>query len=723
MTLRRNGLSAFERGDYAKAIEVWERVRQRAPRILPPSALAEAYFRRGILRLYKTGKHRAGLSDLNQAAELQPDDPRCVYHLGLVTHSQGYLDEAIRHYRTVRQKGGKLARRAAYPLALALLQRGEDPAQTPVWDALNDEERLMLGEVDAFRRRPYTLPDDAPLLWRGIAALDADDEERARAAFESVVERAVNPVQCQIAHYYQGVLAARHEDWEGALRAWNAARAAGLAMERLEENLQEGYHRLAEERLEDGDVEGACLAGEEALRHGPSYPSLEALVSQAHQRLAHQEVSEGHWAEARKHWEAADAVEGGSFRLAYNLALAHEWSEDFLAAGERWREALRRRPHSDDHPDALTDEQVARLWQRAARAYTKAGEYDEAVQVYRNAVKWNPDRLDARLALSEALLLNDQAQAAENELMRVLDRDPDNIPALLRLGEVAYASGPWWRRNPAYYWKRVLTLDPDNAIARQMLVDFYQDRAENTLRWGNYVRAIDMYHAALSYWPGNARVLAALGALYVRLRMYDEAQPHIEQALENTSDDLMVYDEIIRAWFDVGEPDEAWRVMRQAEAAVETIPYEFYVSQASYCIDYVDDVVLPWLERAEEKAPPGAPVLVMIGEMALMNDAFDLAREYLRRAIESGQQPGQAHLMLGLIAVREGRTARAEMHWSDALAIARRNNDQELLERVEEARFILHTPPGMLDHLEGMGPGPFVEGSFPDFFDDELDEW
>jgi tetratricopeptide (TPR) repeat protein len=723
MDLRRNGLKAFEQRDYTKAIEAWERVRRQTPDMLPPSALAEAYFRRGIHRLYATRQLQAGLDDLRQAVDLQPDDLRTIYHLGLAAHRQSHLDDAIHHYRTVRQSDGDLAGRAAYPLALALLQRGEDPAQAPVWGALDDEERVMLDEVSAFSRRPYTLSDDAPLLWRGIAALDTGDTERAGAALQHGLERATTPAERQMAHYYQGVLAAQHEGWEAALRAWNAARAAGLTMDRLEENLQEGYHRLAEERLERGDVEGALLAGEEALRRGPAYPSLEALVSHAHQRLAHQAVSDGRWAEARKHWEKADAAEDGSFRLAYNLALAHERSEDFLAAGERWREALRRRPRSDDHPDALTDDQVARLWQRAAEAYTKAGEFDEAVQVYRNAVKWNPDRLEARLALSEALLLNGQSEAAGNELQRILDRDPDNVPALLRMGEVIYTSWHWWMGNPVHYWERVLELEPDNVAARQLLVDFYQDQAENALRWGDHVRALWMYEEALSHWPGNARVSAAMGALYVRLDEVEKARPHIERALGNASDDLRVYEQILRAWFDVDDPDEAWRVMEQAEARIDPMPYEFYISQASYCIDRVDEAVPLWLDRAVEKAPPGAPVFEAIGEMAAMNQAFALARAYLERAIESNQEPGQAHLVLSLVALQEGDTARAEIHWSDALKIARRTHDEELMERVEHARFMLHMPPDLLGLIERFGPEAFMDGSLPEFLYDELDEW
>jgi tetratricopeptide (TPR) repeat protein len=723
IALRRNGLSAFEQRDYSKAIEAWERVGGQTPDMLPASALAEAYFRRGLHRLYEARAPQAGLEDLKQAVDLQPDDTRTIYHLGLAAHHQGRLDDAIRHYRTVLQSASDYARRAAYPLALALLQQGEDPAQTSVWDWLDDEEQAMLQEVSAFGRRPYTVSERAPALWQAIAALDDGDEERATAALQQAMEGCAGPVERQLAHYYRGILAARDEDWEEALRDWNASRAAGLTMERLEENLQEGYHRLAEERLARGNIEGALLAGEEALRHGSTYPSLEGLVSHAHQQLAHRAVSDSRWAEAGEHWEAADAAEEGSFRLAYNLALAYERSEDFLAAGERWREALRRRPRSDDHPDALSDDQVARLWQRAAEAYTKAGEYNEAVQVYRNAVKWNPERLEARLALSEALLLNGQSQAAENELQRILDRDPDNIPALLRMGEVVYNSWHWWMGSPVDYWERVLELDPGNAVARQLLVDFYQDQAENALHWGDYERALRMYEEALSTWPGNARVSAAMGALYVRLDEYERAQSHIERALGNASDDLRVYEQIIRAWLDVSDLDEAWRVMKEAEANIDEVPYEFYIAQAAYCIDYAKDAVPLWLDRAVEEAPPGAPVLKRIGEMAALNGALDLAREYLERAIEANQEPGEAHLLRGLVALQEGDTVTAQMRWSDALKIARRTDDEELMEQVEGARVIFHAPPELLDLIEQYGPQAVMGGSIPEFLYDELDEW
>jgi tetratricopeptide (TPR) repeat protein len=457
----------------------------------------------------------------------------------------------------------------------------------------------------------------------------------------------------------------------------------------------------------------------EALRHRPDDRRLGELISQAHQRLAYEAASAGQWTDATQHWEAADRAEGGSFRLAYNLALAYERAEDFVAAGKKWREALRRRPRRDDHPDAIDDEQVSQLWRRAAEAYSRAGEYDEAVRVYRQAVKWNPDHVDTRMALAEMLLANGQLQAAENELDRILERDPDNVPALLRQGEVIAASGSWWWGNsPVSCWERVLELEPDNATARQLLVDFYQDQADYHLAWAGYESAVEMYRQALEYQPENGCILAALGGCHLRMGQQDVAQEYIEQALAAAPEDLNVYDEIIHAWLDVDQPDQAWETVAKAETAVETIPHVFYIHQAYYCIDRESDLARPWLARAVEKAPPDEPVLMVIGEMAVTARAWGIAREYLEQAVAAGQVVGQAHVMLGIVEAQEGDLGAAKKHWAEAERIARREGDQDLLERAQMARMLFSGPPGLASLMMSLGGDPF-DPSFPGFYDED----
>ena len=722
--LLRNGLGALKNVDYDKAIEAWERLSKQSPEMLPTSALAQAYFRRGLKHTYgEPSDPQAGLSDLEQAARLQPEDACYNLHFGLANHHLGNFEKATRVYSVAHLGGGEFAERAAYPLALATLQCGGDPTSTPAWASLSSKEQAMLSQANEFRRRPYTLSPAAPPLWRGLASLDAGDHKQAQILLEDALQYSGNPTEEGMAHYYLGVLAAQGDDWNTARHHWNAARASGIAKPHLSNNMAEAYHRLAEERLESDDAEGSLVAAAEALRHTSDNKRLGELISQAHQQLAYRAASTGQWTAALEHWEAADHAEGGSFRLAYNLALAYERAEEFAAAGEKWREALRRRPRRDDHPDAIDDEQVSQIWRRAAEAYGKAADYDEAMHVYQQAVKWNPDHIGTRMALAQTLLANGRLQASENELNRILARDPSSIPALLLMGEVVAASGRWWQWNsPTAYWKRVLNLEPNNATAGQLLVDFYQDQAARDRSWGDYSDAIQSYQEALEYQPGNGRILAALGGCHLRMGKQVIAQDYMGQALATSPGDLGVYDEIIHAWLDVAQPDQAWQTMERAEDAIQTIPYGFYISQAYYCIQEGEDSAHLWLERAVETASPDEPVFVEIGEMAVTAEAWKIAREYLNRAIAAGQTVGQAHLVLGIVNVQEGDLEGARSQWNAADRVAHRDHDGELLERVMIARTLFDGPATLAKLVAKFG-GSSLDPAFLDFIDDDTDSF
>jgi tetratricopeptide (TPR) repeat protein len=525
-------------------------------------------------------------------------------------------------------------------------------------------------------------------------------------------------------------LAAKNKEWEKAGRQWSAARAAGVRSARLEANSGELYHRLAEKRLENEDIDGALEAAMAARRHARKNKRLDELISQGYQRQAVQAASSGDWERALECWEEANEMGGGSFRLAYNRALAYEHAEDFVAAGETWREALRRRPRKADHPDAISDEQVARLWRRAAEAYHKAGEYQEAASVYRQAIKWNPDDLQTRMALAEGLLNDGRLVAAQNELQRILERDPDHIPALLRIGEVIAESDQWWSQVTApRYWQRVLELEPDNASARQSLADFFQDQAENLIYWEDYDGAIEKLEQALKYQPKNGRVLAALGGCYLRMGDEDTARPLFERAINNDPSNLEVYNQVIHAWIDDGDSDQAWTIMARAETAVQDVPYVFYILQAAHCLESgYEELAYPWLDRAVEKAPLGEPVFAIIGEMAMASQSFTVAREYLERALEAGQGGGQANMMLGVLSVLiDNDLKTANKYWRAAEKIARKERDAELQERIELARALFSAPPNLFNLL---ARGPFFPGGidlddfdFDEDDDDDDDYW
>jgi tetratricopeptide (TPR) repeat protein len=231
-----------------------------------------------------------------------------------------------------------------------------------------------------------------------------------------------------------------------------------------------------------------------------------------------------------------------------------------------------------------------------------------------------------------------------------------------------------------------------------------------------------MYQKALEYVPENTRVLAALGGCYLRMEDEPTAQSYIEQALDNAPSDLEVYNEIIHAWLDVDDPDQAWNVLEQAEVTVDTIPYQFYLAQASYClVDYQDTVIRPWLERAVEKAPPDVPIFLVIGEMTVMAGHPEMGQGYLEQAIAINQEPGHAHVLLGIVAIRGNDRNAADKHWKEAERIARRTRDTRLEEMVQKARIVFSAPPDLINLLMRLQARSGGGLPLPDFFDDEYD--
>ena len=272
------------------------------------------------------------------------------------------------------------------------------------------------------------------------------------------------------------------------------------------------------------------------------------------------------------------------------------------------------------------------------------------------------------------------------------------------------------------HWERVLDLDPENVEARQNLVDFYRDEAEHRLYWGEVQDAIKLYRQALDHQPEDGRTLAALGRCHFFLSEETKSHSYIERALDHAGGDLEVYGDVIQIWLEQSDSARAWAVVARAESDLAargaSIPYVFYLAQGAYCIEHdYDDFAQAWLDRAVVEAPPGDPVLVMIGEMAMVYGDIETARAYLERGIEAGQQVGQAQLVLGLVAARAGDLDEANRHWDRAEEIALDTDDAGLRERIEMTRSMF-TPMNWIQRLLGM---PGMVDSMMDVDDDFMD--
>ena len=103
-----------------------------------------------------------------------------------------------------------------------------------------------------------------------------------------------------------------------------------------------------------------------------------------------------------------------------------------------------------------------------ARLYARGGLFSRAVETFRSLLAEEPERVDLRVALAEALWNDGQRVQAEDVCLRVLDELPYCLKANLILGEIWTRSG---REEAQVHLRRVEAVDPENARAVEILGD------------------------------------------------------------------------------------------------------------------------------------------------------------------------------------------------------------------------------------------------------------
>ncbi len=717
------GRQAFHQGDYDQAIASWEAAYQKTPSPKLAAALAEVYFRRGLVRFYQNLQQDSGLRDLDRAAKLAPNDPRYAYHLGLAHHRLGDLDAARTAYHLALEADPSF-HRAAELYVLLLMEQGQDPTQSAAWRALPlKRQRALRPVVDLVLGRATAAPPPTGAgparLWQGLAAFQAGDEQ-ARELLQPIAQAESQPEPVRaVAAYALGLDALRRDRPQEALSHWEAARQLGLNTPAFRHNLGLLYHRLAEQAAAEGRWSEAASLTESALDLRPDDRSLKKLHLAALQHSGYAEAQAGRWDQALACWQEAREQGENSRALIQNLALAYEKTEQYREAAELWRQVVRRRPRKKDAPDALTPQQVAQLWGHVAECYGRAGDVAEAITTLRNAIKNDPANTDLRLELADALAAQGRLEAARNEIDRILKREPNHIEALVRAARLDEETRPWWfifspgaaQRS----WKRILKIDPDHLEARERLSELLYQEGEQTRRAGKFKKALKLYRQALEYTPDQPILYLAVADCLFHLKKPQEARREMERAFALDPTDLHVYQVAVDYCHLTGRPDDAEWVLAQAEEQAGPLPTDFYLGLASRCLRrQKPEQSEEYLRRAEEQAGDDADALIEIGGFYLNHNQVDKATSFFERALRLDPDNGWANYHVGAGYAFAGERREANRYWRKARRIARKTGDQELLEAIEETRNRLNSPFGMLP------PGPFGLPSLDDLSPEEI---
>ena len=687
----------LERSEYETALSLVEQAAQLArtqeEREECDSLCAEVYYRRGLDRA-----DEARLEDLKRAVELAPQNVLYRLHLARALEQNGRADEALIHYQAASQLSEAPGVRFLWCVATLEADQPSPVADLPLAErnTLDIVRALVTNRLASAPLTEPVLGDSLPL-WRALAQMLTDAKAAPVEELGVVASLLDGTGAAAIARYYQGVAALRAGDLDAAWQALTAAQQAGYRSSWLTENLNALARVRAVRFAETGNWKDVIKVGEPVLRRAADR-ILAETVGLAYFHLGYAAAQAGDWRVAAHHWQQAANYTNNRY-LAQNLALALEHQEDWEGAAQAWHDMVRRRPRNKDHPDYLEDGQVAALWRHAAECYRQADNPAEAVVCLRNGLKYAPDDNDMRLELGIALMANQQFDAAERELQRVLERDPENVEALVHLGYLYIVSGWWYASDKAVeVLKRALELDPSHEEARETLGAIFIRQGNWSMDWGMYESAAEQYRQGLEYLPDHPLLHARLGEVE-RMRGDNEAaREHLLRAYELEPDRVrtvgLVLHELLH--LDAGEVE---RLLPQIREMPGLLP-AFWVDQA---IDVLEcELEEVWADRFFEEAlalvgkewveDTRASVLVdiFVKLFAMDGGRSWLGRKYRNRINREVPRSGAKEYINSLIAMLEEHNwDKGERLLGKAQHKARKAGEQKLLERIELAQELL----------------------------------
>jgi tetratricopeptide (TPR) repeat protein len=732
---REAGLRAFRAGRFDAAIVEWAGFARSDARVA--AALAEAYFRRALTRPGGV----AQLSDLRQALKLAPGEPRYQYHLGLALHRTDDLDGAIQQYRAVLQ-GNPAWPGAGMVLALAILEQDPRadlaalPGHAPaVQAALAPVQALLRGQMPALAGAAVTQgapeaasPAAAPWessgpisrLWYGLGLIQAGDSA-ARVVLDDS-RPLPTAAGVKIRRYYWGVAAARSGDVGAALKAWQHVADRGLARPWLSANLAAALLHMLPEEDSAAEAEGAAALVERATRLPATSPAMSEALVRRLDKSAHAAAA-GDWAQAAELWEkardmvAAASGLGSPRPLLHNLALSYEAQERWMEAAEAWRAMLRTQPRktsrgsaargggdsATSQPAALTEAQWAWVRKRVIDCYKRAGMPGEAVAIFRQAIKADPQDVDTRLQLVDALLANEQDVAAYNELQRILEIDAHHVEAQLRLAVLQDERGEWY--NTLNTLRRLQAQEPERQDVRRLLVEHLLRIAQNWQESGYFEQVSTLLKEGESLAPDDFRFPLQRARVAIEEHQWTAARELLGRTLDLAADRPEAYVDVIDCWAVANDMGEARAALARAEATLSLEP-RFYIDLGTRLLtksaplraqlqarsrkaapkrateeDWAN-LATEVLDRAVALAPDSAEVREQIAA-ALAVRQPELALPYAEAAGRLAPDNPETLILLGVTLALNGRVPEAQQTLRQAARLARKQGKPTVAQRAE----------------------------------------
>ncbi|HWE60770.1 MAG TPA: tetratricopeptide repeat protein, partial [Chloroflexota bacterium] len=356
-------------------------------------------------------------------------------------------------------------------------------------------------------------------------------------------------------------------------------------------------------------------------------------------------------------------------------------------------------------PGEYADAQWAWVRKRVIECYKQAGTPGEAVTLFRQALKKEPRDLDTRLQLAEALLANDQEQAAINELHRILEVDPNHVEAKLRLVAIYSVRGEW--SYALRFAREAQQSEPDREDTRRILTGVLLHYGTQLQTYGSHIAALAILEEGRQVAPTDWHFPLYMARIHLDQRQAARARPLLTQAEQLAGDDRGAYIFLLEAWAVLGDVAEFHAVLARVEAALPLTP-DFYIEAGGAVLAHqrrvsgtsrkaraqeeaLTTLAIELVDRSLTSDPDNLQTRLQIAR-TLMLSRPDLALRYAEEAVQRAPESPEALIVLGTVQGLNDQTAAAKQTVRNAARLARKHGDSAHAREADELARRLASP-------------------------------
>jgi tetratricopeptide (TPR) repeat protein len=272
----------------------------------------------------------------------------------------------------------------------------------------------------------------------------------------------------------------------------------------------------------------------------------------------------------------------------------------------------------------LDADQIEAQYQRGHAAH-RAGELDQAEDIYERILTQSPDHAPTLNALSGIQLRRGNVQRAETLIRHALKIDPLSTGFNTTLGSVLVARGLYDQAREAF--ERELQLRPDFAIAHNQLGSLALMQQRPDLATGHFERALE--HA-----PGFAVAANNLGRALFQNGQYRRAAQAFRQALSADEEFADAHARLGRALHELAEHADAREHLERALALDDRLGLALRgLAELDIAAGNTADA-LRSLETAVQVDPGDQQALSLLGKLLYDEGLFERAASVYARALD-----------------------------------------------------------------------------------------